>query len=79
VFFNSVTPFSKHRIGQHGVDRRCATNEEMLAMGMSVNADGYWIASLNTKWRESNDHEDDTEQEDNDSGDQQIDQDHTQV
>lgn len=62
VFFNSVTPFSKHRIGQHGIDRRCATNEEMLAMGMSINKDGYWIASLNTNWRISDDQEDEQEE-----------------
>jgi hypothetical protein len=42
--FNSNFPFDLHRIGQHGVNRRCMTKEEMLAAGMSVNAGGFWIS-----------------------------------
>jgi hypothetical protein len=42
-YFNSSYAFDKHRRGEHGHDRRCLTPEEMLAKGMSVNADGYWI------------------------------------
>ena len=42
-YFNSNTPFDKHRTGEHGVNRRCRTTEEMLALGMSLNADGFWV------------------------------------
>ena len=41
--FNSNKPFIWHRIGKFGVDRRCMTTEEMLAAGMSLNKDGFWI------------------------------------
>ena len=44
-YFNSTGAFEKHRTGQHGVDRRCRTPEEMIAKGFSLNAAGYWIAS----------------------------------
>jgi NAD-dependent SIR2 family protein deacetylase len=42
-YFNSNTPFDKHRTGEHGVNRRCRTPDEMLALGMSLNADGFWV------------------------------------
>jgi hypothetical protein len=42
-YFNSVTAFDKHRVGEHGVDRRCRTPEEMTALGMFVNHAGFWI------------------------------------
>lgn len=42
-YFNSNTAFDKHRTGQHGVDRRCRTVEEMTALGMLVNHAGFWI------------------------------------
>ena len=38
AYFNSATAFDKHRFGQHGVDRRCLTEPEMLAKGMAKNA-----------------------------------------
>ena len=44
-YFNSTGAFEKHRTGQHGVDRRCRTPEEMIAKGFSLNAAGYWVAS----------------------------------
>jgi hypothetical protein len=44
-YFNSVKPFEIHRIGKHGVNRRCMTREEMLARGMSLNKEGFWISS----------------------------------
>ena len=44
AYFNSDTPFDMHRTGDYGVDRRCRTSEEMLGLGMSVNADGFWIS-----------------------------------
>lgn len=42
-FFNSTYAFEKHRIGKHGVDRRCMTTEEMIAAGMSLSKDDFWI------------------------------------
>jgi hypothetical protein len=36
--------FDKHRTGQHGVDRRCKTEEEMTVAGMALNALGYWVS-----------------------------------
>jgi hypothetical protein len=44
-YFNSTGAFEKHRYGKFGVDRRCLTEEEMLAKGMSLNAAGFWIGS----------------------------------
>lgn len=44
AYFNSNTPFDMHRTGDYGVDRRCRTPEEMLGLGMSLNADGFWIS-----------------------------------
>jgi len=43
--FNSTAAFDKHRSGQHGVDRRCLTEPEMLAKGMAKNAAGFWVGS----------------------------------
>jgi hypothetical protein len=45
LFFYSVTAFDKHRTGDHGVNRRCRTPEEMQAKGMALNEHGYWMAS----------------------------------
>ena len=42
-YFNSNTAFDFHRTGEHGVDRRCMTVEEMLGCGMEINQAGYWI------------------------------------
>ena len=42
-YFNSTGAFDKHRTGQHGVNRRCRTEEEMLDIGMLVNSKGYWV------------------------------------
>lgn len=44
-YFNSNGAFEKHRTGKFGVDRRCRTPDEMLAMGFSLNAKGFWITS----------------------------------
>ena len=43
-YFNSNGAFDKHRTGSHGVNRRCRTPEEMEEKGMSLRADGFWIA-----------------------------------
>ena len=42
-YFNSNYAFDKHRTGEHGVDRRCLTSEEMLGRGMSLNHANFWI------------------------------------
>jgi hypothetical protein len=42
-YFNSTAAFDKHRVGRHGVDRRCRTEAEMLAAGMVRNAAGSWL------------------------------------
>jgi|GEM_PF-1557872 len=46
-FFNSLSPFDKHRIGRHGVDRRCLSEPEMLEAGMDKNTAGYWVTARN--------------------------------
>lgn len=44
--FNSTTAFDMHRVGRHGVDRRCLRVPEMLSAGMDRNAGGYWVTRL---------------------------------
>lgn len=41
--FNSTSAFDLHRAGTHGIDRHCREPSEMLAIGMSVNDQGFWI------------------------------------
>jgi hypothetical protein len=43
-YFNSITAFEKHRTGEHGKNRRCRTEQEMLSLGMDVNEDGFWVS-----------------------------------
>ena len=43
--FNSGHAFEKHRTGEHGKDRRCMTDAEMLAKGMHKGADSFWRGS----------------------------------
>jgi hypothetical protein len=45
-YFNSTYAFEKHRVGDHGVDRRCKTTEEMLSKGMAINHRGFWVNEL---------------------------------
>ena len=44
-YFNSNGAFDKHRTGQHGVDRRCMTKDEMLDLGMILGDDEFWRGS----------------------------------
>jgi hypothetical protein len=44
-YFNSNHAFDKHRIGVIGIDRRCATINEMQARGMSISKTGWWITA----------------------------------
>ena len=42
-YFNSNVAFEKHRIGEFGIDRRCANLYEMEEKGMSKNSGDWWI------------------------------------
>lgn len=49
-FFNSTAAFDKHRVGEFGSPhdpRRCLKVTEMVAKGMTKNADGWWITKPN--------------------------------
>lgn len=54
-YFNSNGAFDTHRTGQHGVDRRCRTSDEMKEIGMILRSDGFWIASEMKGYREYED------------------------
>lgn len=47
LYFNSTVAFDKHRVGEHGKNRRCLSVEEMKAKGMVLNADDWWVTE---KW-----------------------------
>ena len=42
-YFGSVAVFDRHRIGRHGVDRRCLSRSDMSALGWVQNDRGFWI------------------------------------
>jgi len=42
LFFRSVSGFDKHRTGDQD-HRRCLTQDEMRAIGMVTNEEGYWL------------------------------------
>ncbi len=42
-YFNSNIAFERHRVGEFGRNRRCRTPEEMIAKGMCLNKEGFWI------------------------------------
>lgn len=46
LLFNSGHAFDKHRTGDHGVNRRCLSADEMKAKGMHLGADGFWRGSV---------------------------------
>lgn len=57
--FSSVSAFDRHRIGKHGKDRRCMTEDEMREDVMRL-VNGLWkgeayIPSANTLARNSDD------------------------
>lgn len=41
--FNGVSGFDRHRVGRHGVGRRCLNVSEMTARGYSRNEAGFWV------------------------------------
>lgn len=44
-YFGSVDVFDRHRVGEHGVNRRCLSADEMTALGWARNERGFWIRS----------------------------------
>lgn len=46
-YFNSTGAFDKHRVGEYQHNgRRCWSEAEMEAKGMSKNETGFWIGSV---------------------------------
>lgn len=41
-YFNGERGFDRHRVGEHGVNRRCLTVDEMTARGWHRNGAGFW-------------------------------------
>lgn len=68
-FFNSNLAFDKHRTGQHGKDRRCRTPEEMLAKGMALNVNGFWVSEPYSKYR-SEEHDTSAETQERNGGEE---------
>jgi len=46
--FTGERPFDAHRLGNHGVDRRCATEAEMSIKGLRERA-GRWYRPVGAK------------------------------
>lgn len=42
-YFGNVVVFDRHRVGQHGVNRRCLSPDEMAAKGWAQNDRGFWL------------------------------------
>jgi len=47
--FSRTSSFDAHRTGDYGKDRRCMTEEEMLAKGMQ-STDGVWRKASGGYW-----------------------------
>lgn len=43
--FLGVPAFDSHRVGRHGIDRRCATPDEMRAAGLGQDDRGVWVGA----------------------------------
>jgi hypothetical protein len=41
LYFRSAGAHARHRTGKNGA-RRCRTPDEMMALGMEIDAKGYW-------------------------------------
>lgn len=52
--FNSVSGFDLHRVGVHGVSRRCLSPDAMLSIGMSIGKAGLWIERPRRKATQNN-------------------------
>lgn len=44
-YFNGERGFDRHRVGMHGVNRRCLSIAEMIARGWYRNAAGFWATT----------------------------------
>lgn len=42
-YFKALSTFDRHRSGQHGIDRRCASDEELKAAGLVLSDRGFWV------------------------------------
>jgi len=42
-YFSSIQAFDRHRVGQHGIDRRCLTVSDLTASGWSKHTRGHWV------------------------------------
>ena len=42
-YFNRVSTFDKHRVGDHETGRHCLTPEQMGAKEWKPNAKGFWV------------------------------------
>jgi hypothetical protein len=51
--FSSLAAFDLHRTGEHGVNRRCMTPKEIMALGQTKGAKGQWIIVQNNSRLES--------------------------
>jgi hypothetical protein len=51
LYFNSTAAFDKHRTGKFSkyLDRRCLSQDEMKAKGMTQNAAGFWVGKPMTE------------------------------
>ena len=43
--FGGFTAFDMHRVGEHGLDRRCRTPDEREAVGLRLDDQGFWRRS----------------------------------
>lgn len=50
TYFNRVSTFDKHRVGEFGADRRCLTADEMTAKGWRENAAGFVVTGGGGYW-----------------------------
>lgn len=49
-YFNRVSTFDKHRVGEFGKDRRCLSAGEMEAKGWRLNTAGFYVTG-GGNWR----------------------------
>jgi hypothetical protein len=42
-YFGNVRGFDRHRVGEHGVDRRCLTEAEMIETGWTRDGRGFLL------------------------------------
>jgi len=45
AYFNGERGFDRHRVGTHGLNRRCLTGAELMVRGWHRNVAGFWATS----------------------------------